>query len=315
MILKTLKKIIERKSTIPILSQIAVKNGTAFSTDMDFYISTNVGPLEDGMYFAHGFEKNIRVKTSLPVTDWPELKAFGKPVIKAKLSSEHVAALEWTLKAASNEETRYYLMGVYFSNKQEIVATDGYRLHGFKIPLEFLNENTKGAIIPKKAVKAIIDAFKESKWPAADITIYDNNTFECVVKGGTISGKTIDGTYPDYSKVIPTKGEDTKTTIWKPQDLEKFKAELEIYAKITDAGRSKSVKVEKGMLILQSIGELKERKSWPISANIADGIGFNLAYLQQICGGIMHYKSPSDPVLIEDNRGLNRFCVLMPLRV
>jgi len=337
--LKTLSKhASKQRATIPILGTVRVKDGIATTTDMDFWVSAPVTGFvaadgdEDLTYFPQGFEKGIRVKTTLPATDFPDPTELGKPMIDAVLGIEQIKAMEWTLKAASTEQTRYYLNGVYFSPAGEIVATDGHRLHGFKAGLKFHSKGTKknplkGVILPTRAVALILEAVKETKAHQINIWIYDNNRFGAAVGKIRIEGKLIDGTYPNYMRVLPKKSKDTKLTIWNPDDLKALKAELQIYAQINGDKRP-SLLIGDKVASLVNCHNMAGPKSWPITSQVLtsigaggatlkhNGIGFNAKYLEGLCAGTMEYTDACSPILIRERRGgVGKFCVLMPLRV
>lgn len=137
---------------------------------------------------------------TLPTEDFPAIKpgTFGCtfPIPAAALAG----ALQLCLPAISTEETRYYLCGAYF-HRGGLVATDGNRVH--LTPMPGVPEDMPGVIIPTAAVKAIL-ALAGAK-PSGDITLSVSPTrIRAVMPGGVVfRSKTIDGTFPEYERVIP----------------------------------------------------------------------------------------------------------------
>ena len=114
---------------------------------------------------------------------------------------------------ASKEETRYYLNGVLFEieNKQgHVVATDGHRL--IKIPLQERGHKIKGddqkVIIPRE----MIDKIKLVRGvEMCDLLFSSTGAIEIEYDGTTYKCQAVDGTFPDYKRVIPDQDADAKT--------------------------------------------------------------------------------------------------------
>lgn len=120
-------------------------------------------------------------------------------------------ALTLTAFSASTEEKRFYLCGVYVHRAEDgnvyFVSTDGHRLSRYAAAVEDVKE-FKPFIIPNDAVKQIL-AVKPHKqvkgggeaWldtENADITASLNNG-----QLTRISFRPVDGTFPDYNRVLP----------------------------------------------------------------------------------------------------------------
>lgn len=119
--------------------------------------------------------------------------------------------------AISTEETRYYLNGVYIhvDEKRKImslVATDGHRLARYEIAMPEGSEAMQegGAIIPKKAIAEIARLVSRKDCPSdLTISISSNGISFGIGKDETLESKLVDGTFPDYARVIPTQNEHT----------------------------------------------------------------------------------------------------------
>ena len=126
--------------------------------------------------------------------------------------------LQKTEFAASTEEVRYYLNGLYFNfltDKTEVVATDGKRLAlAHCEPLNSPGE-ANGFIVPLKAIREIDRTFAESG--EVDISVFENQIL-FTDGNATLTTRLVDGDYPNYQKIIPETSE-SKTVVSKEQIL------------------------------------------------------------------------------------------------
>lgn len=155
-----------------------------------------------------------------PSTRAPESKkiipraARGAAAAKDKAFTVSVAAvalreaLEWTRRAVSTEETRYYLNGVYFApvnaRELQLVATDGHRLHAQSLLCSWqAGAAGPGFIMRVETIRALVKEIG-GKPRDVSITINDKMEISAEVHGGkTFKATAIDGTFPDYLRVIP----------------------------------------------------------------------------------------------------------------
>lgn len=124
--------------------------------------------------------------------------------------------LQKTKFAASTEEARYFLNGLYFNfleDRTEIVATDGRCLA--LAHCEPLNapSDVKGFIVPLKAVREIERTFQDSG--EVDISVFENQIL-FTDGNATLTTRLVDGEYPNYAKIIPENSEG-KTVVSKAQ--------------------------------------------------------------------------------------------------
>ena len=117
--------------------------------------------------------------------------------------------IDRTRFAISNEETRYYLNGIYFhaatSDGTDVlrgVATDGHRLARVEVPLPKGAAEIPGVIVPRKTVGEVRKLLDESDG-SVDIELSDTR-IRFAIGNVTLVSKLIDGTFPDYERVIPT---------------------------------------------------------------------------------------------------------------
>jgi len=240
--LKIVRPIIERRNTIPILGAVLLKGSTATGTDLDVEMEVAFASIEAEGEVAVPFHTIERItklvnrdaeieiatddgklalkfdggKYLLPTfdpADFPHM-AIDTPEPLAGFTDDFKAALKFAKACISTEETRYYLNGVSVDASEDaegkvrsgIVATDGHRLACY--PLDFDLSALKGAIIPRKTV----DIMLKLPAPTEGARAAAGNRLEFRMPGITLRTKTIDGTYPDWRRVVP-KAEAATTTI------------------------------------------------------------------------------------------------------
>ena len=236
--------------------------------------------------------------------------------------------IDKTKFAISNEETRYYLNGIFFHKAESnsikflrAVATDGHRLAQYDIPLPQGAEEITGIIIPKKTVFELRKVLDDAD---GDVSVSLNeNKIKFSFNNLKIISKVIDGTFPDYTKVIP-QNNDKK---FKTNNSELKNAIDRVSAvAINEETKSKAIKltIENNKLNLsvesQSKGSAKEEIDISYSNEKVD-IGFNSRYLLDICNEVdgdeidVNLLDSISPAIILDNTDENLFFVLMPMRI
>ena len=116
--------------------------------------------------------------------------------------------IDKTQFAISTEETRYYLNGIYLhtatagkADTLRAVATDGHRLAQYEIPLPSGAKGMPGVIVPRKTVGEVQRLIEDSD---AEIAIeLSQAKIRFTIGDVTLTSKLIDGTFPDYARVIP----------------------------------------------------------------------------------------------------------------
>ncbi len=227
--------------------------------------------------------------------------------------------------AMSSEETRYYLNGIYFHTTDEdsapvlrVVATDGHRLARMETPQPDGAADMPGVIVPRKAVTELRKLIEDNEVDIA-VALSDNKirfTFDNVV----LTSKLIDGTFPDYQRVIP-EGNDKHLEV----DCKPFAEAVDRVSTIsTEKSRAVKVALDKNSLTLSSSspesGTATEEMEVTYDADPVE-IGFNSRYLlditQQIEGGTARFDlaDASSPTIVRDAADGSALYVLMPMRV
>ena len=233
------------------------------------------------------------------------------------------ALIDRTRFAISMEETRYYLNGIYIhavdgGDVLRAVATDGHRLARVEMPLPDGAREMPSVIVPRKTVLELRKLIEET---GGDIEISLSETkirftFEDVV----LTSKLIDGTFPDYERVIPA-GNDKVMEV----DRKNFAGAVDLVATIaTEKSRAIKLSVDKGRLTLSANSPDSGSAEEEIEAKYEGEsiqIGFNSRYLlditQQIEGDTARFvmADPGSPTIVSDAGDDSALYVLMPMRV
>ena len=185
---------------------------------------------------------------SLPVRDFPDFgEVKGDECQIGNLGL--VGAMRRVLFSVSHEDTRYYLNGVSIREKEGggayVVATNGHRLAVAEIA--YAPANCSGVIIPKSLVAMLARGGREP-----DALRYDpaGNRIEFSFAGMRLRGKTIDGTYPDFLRVIP-KNPTPRVVV---ERLPLIRALKRLRASMNGAFNAVKLTIHDGMLRLETMG-------------------------------------------------------------
>lgn len=227
--------------------------------------------------------------------------------------------------AISTEETRYYLNGVYMHVAQSeagpvlrCVATDGHRLARIDAPLPEGAADMPGVIVPRKTVAELRKLLDDDD--AAIAVSVSETKLRFATPTITLTSKVIDGTFPDYSRVIPANN---------PRKLE---VDASDFARAVDrvatvsSERSRAVKLalEQDRLILSVNAPDSGAAEEELIVAYADEpleIGFNAKYLQEIAGqvdrdnAVFMFNGSGDAALIREGSDTSAVYVVMPMRV
>ena len=360
------QSVVERRNTIPILSNVllcAGQTGLAFSaTDLDMEIIDEtearvevlgqitapahtlyeiVRKLPEGAEVSLGFtgdDPRLQVRAGRYKVNLPVLPAGDFPVMSPEGLSSPVAVetaslmrlIDKTRFAISTEETRYYLTGIYLHTLVEdgrpilrAVATDGHRLALADMPAPEGSAGTPGVIVPRKTIgearRLMEDAGEEVQVQLSPQKVrFDFGR-------AALTSKVIDGSFPDYTRVIPRENHRVMTV-----DNALFAAAVDRVATISSE-KSRSVKLaaEAGRIVLtvrnMETGQAVEELEVDYDGEPFE-IGFNARYLMdvsaQIAGETAEFRFADragaatmlDPVLVLDPTDAGVQYVLMPLR-
>ena len=319
--------IVEKKTTMPILSHVLIEARGAkalhiSATDLDVSISSEhecevvkEGALavsakhlyeivrslpEQSVTLKKAGNNYLEVKSGpsefrivgLPAEDFPALPHFDKlPFVDVDPKSL-LDQIDRTFFAASNDETRYNLNGVFFEPQGAVlrlVATDGHRLAVSERPLAGDFGLKKGVILPKKGLNELRKLLAEAsesgqEKPVAQLGFAENSA---VFRrpGITLVMRLIEGLFPDYKQVIPKPGEKV-VKVGRVRFLETLRR-----VSLLSSDKSHAVKLElaPGLLKVLSqnpdLGEAKEEV--PVDyAGEPLKIGFNSRYLTDVVAAL-----------------------------
>jgi DNA polymerase III subunit beta len=368
--LSHVQSVVERRTTIPILSNVLLHAEGAGSgpgklalsaTDMDLEIVERVpGRIErEGRTTAPAHtlydivrklregaqveletlgERNEMVLRSgrstftlacLPPEDYPVMSAGELPHHFTLSAAELRSLIDRTRFAISTEETRYYLNGIYLhaTKNNEVpviraVATDGHRLARVEITAPEGAAGMPGIIVPRKTVielRKLVDEGEEEVQIALGET-----KIRCAIGEAALTSKLIDGTFPDYDRVIPVNNDKILEV-----ECKEFADAVDRVSTIsTERSRAVKLAVDRGNLVVSAtspengtaVEELEVRyQNSPIE------IGFNSRYLlditEQIVGEYAQFQmaDAGSPTIVRDSapeaNGASALYVLMPMRV
>jgi DNA polymerase III subunit beta len=261
----------------------------------------------------------------LPPEDYP-LMAGGELPFNFLLSAADLKRLiDRTRFAISTEETRYYLNGIYLhaakSNDVPMlraVATDGHRLARMEIPLPEGANGMPGVIVPRKTVIELRKLLEEMD---QEVSIALSDTKIRFSFGVTVlTSKLIDGTFPDYDRVIPTGNDRILEVECKP-----FAEAVDRVSTIsTERSRAVKLALERGSLTLSATSPENGTASEELEVRYAAQpleIGFNARYLLDITeqiegdGASFAMADAASPTVVRDTADASALYVLMPMRV
>ncbi|QPC86540.1 DNA polymerase III subunit beta [Mesorhizobium sp. NBSH29] len=267
---------------------------------------------------------NFRLQC-LPQSDFPELTAGAFSHIFRIDSAALKGLIEKTQFAISTEETRYYLNGIYLHAiesggklKLRSVATDGHRLARAEMEAPAGCEGMPGIIIPRKTVSELQKLVDN---PDVAVTIELSDTkIRFTIGSVVLTSKLIDGTFPDYQRVIPT-GNDKKLII----DRQSFAAAVDRVSTISsERGRAVKMSITEGLVTLAvnnpDSGSATEEVHAEYSSDPIE-IGFNAKYLMDVTAQLSGSEArfmladAGSPTLIHDTTDEHALYVLMPMRV
>tara|TARA_B100000949_G_scaffold149959_2_gene131750 strand:- start:2589 stop:3581 length:993 start_codon:yes stop_codon:yes gene_type:complete len=265
---------------------------------------------------------------TLPRDDFPVIVEGDLPTSFSLPAKTLAEMIDRTRFAISTEETRYYLNGIFLHVSDEdkpvlkAAATDGHRLARFTLARPEGAEGMPDVIVPRKAVAELRKLLDEKMDGEVQIDLSASKIrFTMGGEGGVVlTSKLIDGTFPDYSRVIPT-GNDKLLKI----DPKSFFAGVDRVATIaTEKTRAVKMGLDKDRVTLTVTSPDNGTASEELAAEYAaDGfeIGFNAGYLKDILSQIdsdeveIHLADAGAPTLIRKNDDSPALYVLMPMRV
>ncbi|MFA5988223.1 MAG: DNA polymerase III subunit beta [Sphingomonas sp.] len=357
--LSHVQSVVERRNTIPILSNVLIEataDGSLrlMATDLDLQINEHVAAsvetpgattvsahtlfdiarkLPEGsqvqLAAAEGRMTIVAGRArfqlaTLPRDDFPVI-AEGELPVSFELPADTLKQIiDKTRFAISTEETRYYLNGIFLHVSDDptpmlkAAATDGHRLARYTIARPQGAETMPDVIVPRKCVAELRKLLDEVDGSVGVSLSSTKIRFD--LGQALLTSKLIDGTFPDYSRVIPT-GNDKMLKI----DPRSFQEGVDRVSTIaTEKTRAVKMALDRDKITLSVTspenGTAAEEVSGEYSS-LAFEIGFNSRYLLDILGQVegssveVHLADAAAPTLIRENDKAPALYVIMPMRV
>ena len=352
--------VVERRNTIPILSNVKIEatdgcltlNATDLDLDMVVSVVANVAVVGATTISAHTLYDIVRklpegsqvelntagdgqmqlssgrskfTLSCLPTDEFPVLSGGELPHNFNITAAELRSLIDRTKFAISTEETRYYLNGIYLHkadrdgvNVLRAVATDGHRLASVEAPLPSGAENIVGVIVPRKTVAELRKLIDES---GDEVVIsMSESKVRFAFDNAVLTSKLIDGTFPDYQRVIPS-GNDKNMDV----NCKLFSDAIDRVSAISSE-KSRAIKLvlSEGLLSLSASspehGSAVEEIEVSYKGDTVE-IGFNSAYLLDITRQIegntaqVSLADGNSPTILREADDASALYVIMPMRV
>ncbi len=261
----------------------------------------------------------------------PTIPPEGFPAMASEISTftfrlttlELQSLIDRTQFAVSTEEARYNLNGIFLHEKGgetrflTAVATDGHRLATAKVKMPDGASGMPGVIIPRKTIGELVKLIAES---SQDVVVsVSENQIRFSFGDMILSSRLIDGTYPDYERVIPSDNDKFMEV-----DSVALTAVVDRVAVISERSRGIKLVMKKSTLNVTASsldeGSAEDEIEAGYDAEQIE-IGFNYRYLldilAQIKGGTVRFSllNGTSPVVIQDANDASVLYVLMPMRV
>lgn len=352
--------VVERRNTIPILSNVLIEAGEFglrfMATDLDLQLvetapamvqaagATTVPAgtlfdiarkLPDGaqveLAAADGRMTVVAGRYSsklptLPREDFPVIAESDLPIRFVLPAAQLRQLIDKTRFAISTEETRYYLNGIFLHATDSgsgvpslrAVATDGHRLARVTLDRPEGATGMPDVIVPRKCVAEVRKLLDEAE---GDIEIQlSASKIRFGFGSATLTSKLIDGTFPDYTRVIPTANDRLLKL-----DPRSFSQGVDrVSAIASDKTRAVKLALDRDKLTLSVTSPENGTAVEEVAADYAATpfeVGFNSRYLLDILGQIegdeceVHLADAAAPTLIRENGKSSALYVIMPMRV
>lgn len=249
---------------------------------------------------------------ALPADDFPSMPVDGLCEPLSIDGGELTGIIDRTMWAASNDTTRHYLQGVYL-NAGTFVATTGQVFAMVETDMEF---DGPDVIAPT----AFLNAVKTSS-EGACLLAWDDKKLLFKCGDVSIAAKVIDGTFPDYRRVIPEPCE-----AW-AIDTADFAGAIKRVRIASDA-KERKLRVRKGdnVIAIKIEGTAGFEAEEEVQADCEDGFefGVNADFMTSMLGAVdcdsvaVEHPDPNAPIVfhpVSQKPGLRFTGIVMPLRI
>jgi DNA polymerase-3 subunit beta len=350
------QSVVERRNTIPILSNVLIEarddnSIRLMATDLDLQVDESVPATvaqpgattvpahtlfdivrklpegsqvelnaADGKMHLSAGRARFHLST-LPRDDFPVISEGELPTSFELPAATLRQIIDKTRFAISSEETRYYLMGIFLhvaDDQLKAAATDGHRLARVVLPKPDGADGMPDVIVPRKCVTELRKLLDEVEG-TVEVSLSPTK-IRFGLGSAVLTSKLIDGTFPDYNRVIPTANDKLLKL-----DPKTFSAGVDRVSTIaSEKTRAVKMSVDRDKVTLSvtspESGTATEELPADYGADTLE-IGFNARYLLDILGEIdgdtveVHLADAAAPTLLRESDKSNALYVLMPMRV
>ncbi len=348
--------VVERRNTIPILSNVLLEGSEGgglrlMATDLDLQIDETVDasvsdagattvPAHTLFDIVRKLPEGSQVELSaaegrlsinagrarftlaaLPRDDFPVIAEGELPTRFELPAASLKQIIDKTRFAISTEETRYYLNGIYLhvvDGDLKAAATDGHRLARVTVERPDGADNMPGVIIPRKCVAELRKLLDEVDG-TVEISLSESK-IRFGLGNAVLTSKLIDGTFPDYTRVIPTAND--KLLKIDPRSFEEGVDRVSTIA--SERTRAVKMSLDRDRITLSVTSPENGTAAEEVAADYSAAgieIGFNARYLLDILHQIegdsveVHLADAAAPTLLRENDKAAALYVLMPMRV
>lgn len=238
-------------------------------------------------------------------------------------------SLSQVVFATSNSETRMELTGVLFEvveNDLFLVATDSYRLAEKKVKLEEKSKKNTRVIVPAKTIQEltrILSSVKDgSSIEEENIEIkISENQIKFLINGTELISRLIEGQYPDYKQIIPTKN-NTKAVVSR-QELIRVTKMSSLFSKTGINDINLDFPKDKNKIVVSSVlGQTGENitETDALVTGMDNGIVINYRYLLDCLNNIsaenilVEVSDSNTPCIIKPEKDDTYLYVIMPIK-
>jgi len=350
------QSVVERRNTIPILSNVLIEarddnSMRLMATDLDLQVDESVPATvsqpgattvpahtlfdivrklpegsqvelnaADGKMQLSAGRARFNLST-LPRDDFPVISEGDLPTTFELPAATLRQIIDKTRFAISSEETRYYLMGIFLhvaDDQLKAAATDGHRLARVVLPKPDGADGMPDVIVPRKCVTELRKLLDEVEG-TVEVSLSPTK-IRFGLGSAVLTSKLIDGTFPDYNRVIPTANDKLLKL-----DPKTFSAGVDRVSTIaSEKTRAVKMSVDRDKVTLSVTSPESGTATEELPADYGSDtieIGFNAKYLLDILGEIdgdtveVHLADAAAPTLLRESDRSNALYVLMPMRV
>ncbi len=265
--------------------------------------------------------RNKFTLSSLPAKDFPSIESDFNGASFHVSQKGLLSLLRNTAFSMAQQDVRYFLNGILLEIKNgslRVVATDGHRLATSEVALSDASLSERQVIMPRKTVLELTRVCEDSDDKVL-IQLGDHH-LRVSLPQLTITSKLIDGRYPDYTRVIPAKGQNVLTV-----DRDQLKQALTLVAILSNEKyRAVRLRFNEGVLGLSANNPEQEQAENELEVQYEGKpleVGFNVGYMLEILSvlpaGIVEVSlaSANSSALMHQKGNDKNLYVVMPIRL